>query len=203
MNIDRIKEIQKETSYPKSVSVQQALLKVWNECEQEQEQGDERKCETCIRHTSNPRINGLPQCYAHGIDANLCVQYIPIPQRPTCPDAIINPTKLRQMLLAIFHHNMGDFKIEHYAKLIEDSFVPTEQPTNELSEEDKIEVFSRDECIFKYCPHPELCKDECQSKASTLNDKINKDNKVIDKMTDVGKFMGKSYGNHTSHKSKK
>ena len=38
MNIDRIKEIQKETSYPESVSVQQALLKVWNECNQEQEQ---------------------------------------------------------------------------------------------------------------------------------------------------------------------
>jgi len=38
MNIYRIKEIQKETSYPESVSVQQALLKVWNECNQEQEQ---------------------------------------------------------------------------------------------------------------------------------------------------------------------
>ena len=36
MNTDRIKEIQEETAYPKSVSVQQALLKVWNECEQEQ-----------------------------------------------------------------------------------------------------------------------------------------------------------------------
>lgn len=36
MNTDRIKEIQEETAYPESVSVQQALLKVWNECEQEQ-----------------------------------------------------------------------------------------------------------------------------------------------------------------------
>lgn len=27
--------IQKETAYPNSVSVQQALLKVWNECEQQ------------------------------------------------------------------------------------------------------------------------------------------------------------------------
>jgi hypothetical protein len=36
MNIDRIKEIQQETAYPESVSVQQALLKVWNETEQEQ-----------------------------------------------------------------------------------------------------------------------------------------------------------------------
>lgn len=37
MNTERIKEIQKETGYPDSVSVQQALLKVWNECEQEKQ----------------------------------------------------------------------------------------------------------------------------------------------------------------------
>ena len=36
MNTDRIKQIQQETDYPESVSVQQALLKVWNETEQEQ-----------------------------------------------------------------------------------------------------------------------------------------------------------------------
>ena len=36
MNTDRIKEIQQETAYHKSVSVQQALLKVWNETAQEQ-----------------------------------------------------------------------------------------------------------------------------------------------------------------------
>jgi len=35
MNSDRIKEIQKTTAYPESVSVKQALLQVWNECEQE------------------------------------------------------------------------------------------------------------------------------------------------------------------------
>ena len=34
MNTDRIKEIQQETAYPESQSVQQALLKVWNETEQ-------------------------------------------------------------------------------------------------------------------------------------------------------------------------
>jgi len=34
MNAERIKEIQGQTAYPNSVSVQQALLKVWNECEQ-------------------------------------------------------------------------------------------------------------------------------------------------------------------------
>lgn len=35
MNIKRIEEIQKDTAYPDSISVQQALLKVWNECERE------------------------------------------------------------------------------------------------------------------------------------------------------------------------
>ena len=35
MTTERIKEIQAETAYPNSTSVQQALLKVWNECEQE------------------------------------------------------------------------------------------------------------------------------------------------------------------------
>lgn len=34
MNSERIQEIQKETGYPDSVSVQQALLKVWNETAQ-------------------------------------------------------------------------------------------------------------------------------------------------------------------------
>ena len=35
MNTERIKEIQQETAYPESISVQRALFKVWNECEQE------------------------------------------------------------------------------------------------------------------------------------------------------------------------
>ena len=35
MNSKRIKEIQSKTAYPDSISVQQALLQVWNECEQE------------------------------------------------------------------------------------------------------------------------------------------------------------------------
>ena len=37
MNAARIKEIQDETAYPESASVQHALFRVWNECEQEQE----------------------------------------------------------------------------------------------------------------------------------------------------------------------
>lgn len=36
MTTERIKEIQDQTAYPDSISVQQALMKVWNECEQEQ-----------------------------------------------------------------------------------------------------------------------------------------------------------------------
>ena len=35
MNSKRIKEIQEQTAYPESVSAKQALLQVWNECEQE------------------------------------------------------------------------------------------------------------------------------------------------------------------------
>ena len=35
MNSERIKEIQEQTAYPESVSVKQALLQVWNECQQE------------------------------------------------------------------------------------------------------------------------------------------------------------------------
>ena len=33
MTSDRIKEIQETTAFPNSVSVCQALMKVWNECE--------------------------------------------------------------------------------------------------------------------------------------------------------------------------
>jgi hypothetical protein len=35
MTADRIKEIQSKTAFPNSVSVCQALLQVWNECEQD------------------------------------------------------------------------------------------------------------------------------------------------------------------------
>jgi hypothetical protein len=35
MTADRIKEIQSKTAFPDSVSVCQALLQVWNECEQD------------------------------------------------------------------------------------------------------------------------------------------------------------------------
>lgn len=48
MNTKRIKEIQEETAYPNSVSVQQALLKVWNECEQER-----------VKNCSIPAVSNL------------------------------------------------------------------------------------------------------------------------------------------------
>ena len=35
MTSERIKEIQKGTAYPESISVEQALLQVWNECGRE------------------------------------------------------------------------------------------------------------------------------------------------------------------------
>ena len=50
MNTERIKEIQQETAYPESISVQQALLKVWNECKQEKNKKKQK-----IWHTSEKR----------------------------------------------------------------------------------------------------------------------------------------------------
>jgi len=44
MNSDRIKEIQEQTAYPNSKSVQQALLKVWNECELKDELQTYKHC---------------------------------------------------------------------------------------------------------------------------------------------------------------
>jgi hypothetical protein len=45
MTSERIKQIQEETAYPESVSVQQALLQVWNECQQEINEKIEQKVE--------------------------------------------------------------------------------------------------------------------------------------------------------------
>ena len=61
MTSERIKEIQEETAYPNSVSVQQALLKVWNECVQEpkQETLEELKKwkeEALIAHEINQKV---------------------------------------------------------------------------------------------------------------------------------------------------
>ena len=67
MTLERIKEIQQETAYPNSVSVQQALLKVWNECEQERV----KNCSipavissvcTCTKFRETPMINGKHIC---------------------------------------------------------------------------------------------------------------------------------------------
>jgi hypothetical protein len=46
MNSDRIKEIQMATAYPDSQSVQQALLQVWNECQQERSYSEEDMAES-------------------------------------------------------------------------------------------------------------------------------------------------------------
>ena len=53
MNSERIKEIQAETAYPQSRSVHQALLKVWNECEQKQDKrfSEEEVYDILIHHT--------------------------------------------------------------------------------------------------------------------------------------------------------
>ena len=57
MNSDRIKEIQKCTAYPDSVSVQQALLQVWNECEQQPSEGEIDALVTKLRADKTLGIN--------------------------------------------------------------------------------------------------------------------------------------------------
>lgn len=58
MNSDRIKEIQESTAYPNSESVKQALLQVWNECEQDKVKPIERKVKNCIA-SINGALDGL------------------------------------------------------------------------------------------------------------------------------------------------
>jgi len=54
MTSERIKEIQKKTAYPNSVSVKQALLQVWNECEQEKN--------NCSFFIVDPRTSSATKC---------------------------------------------------------------------------------------------------------------------------------------------
>jgi hypothetical protein len=61
MNTERIYEIQRDTLYPDSISVQQALLKVWNECEQDKktEIGNLISEQTMMLREKNEEIKGL------------------------------------------------------------------------------------------------------------------------------------------------
>ena len=59
MNSDRIKKLQEQTAFPDSVSVRQALLQVWNECQQENniELAALRKENEELRATLNRALN--------------------------------------------------------------------------------------------------------------------------------------------------
>jgi len=60
MTTERIKEIQEKTAYPDSISVQQALFQVWNECEQEPRVDD--KDEWISVKNSMPGLNPHGLC---------------------------------------------------------------------------------------------------------------------------------------------
>jgi hypothetical protein len=60
MTTDRIKEIQETTPYPESHSVQQALLQVWNECEQQERMYSE---EEIIAIVEKSKTTGLTAEY--------------------------------------------------------------------------------------------------------------------------------------------
>ena len=74
MTTERIKEIHLLTAYPESISVKQALLQVWNECEQDNKElrGEVRKlregledCDTLLAHLED---------YAHGDGGKMITQ---------------------------------------------------------------------------------------------------------------------------------
>jgi hypothetical protein len=58
MNSERIKEIQKQTPYPESISVMVALKQVWNECEQDlrKELYSEEDMINYAKHTSKYNV---------------------------------------------------------------------------------------------------------------------------------------------------
>ncbi len=60
MNSDRIKEIQMATAYPDSQSVQQALLQVWNECQQERMYSEEEVLELLTQRCKHFGTNVSP-----------------------------------------------------------------------------------------------------------------------------------------------
>ena len=60
MTADRIKEIQHATVYPDSISVQQALLQVWNECEQKIMFSEKYMIEFGEWVRNNPKIWNYP-----------------------------------------------------------------------------------------------------------------------------------------------
>ena len=65
MTSERIKEIQEETAYPNSVSVKQALLKVWNECEQEKVKNK------CVNFFSDSKTTSATVCKFCGKEKHL------------------------------------------------------------------------------------------------------------------------------------
>lgn len=61
MTSDRINEIQGQTAYADSASVKQALLQVWNECEQEH-------LKTCKPPLNRPKCRSRHECYKPATD---------------------------------------------------------------------------------------------------------------------------------------
>lgn len=56
MNSERIKEIQQGTAYPNSLSVKQALLQVWNECEQNKNKYSEEEVLEFIKYLLSKKV---------------------------------------------------------------------------------------------------------------------------------------------------
>jgi len=65
MTTERIKEIQKTTGYPDSVSIQQALLQVWNEVEQKIDEAKPKWIS--VKDKEKPDVAGTYLVYGYWI----------------------------------------------------------------------------------------------------------------------------------------
>jgi len=79
MTSDRIKEIQLGTAYPESHSVKQALMQVWNECDQQARQDERRKVLNEVIDVLMYKIRGCKSMDYDGIEIalDLCKSMLP------------------------------------------------------------------------------------------------------------------------------
>lgn len=68
-------------------------------------------------------------------------------------DRINSNSEIEELIKKTLQNNANPFRESIITVQVED--IP----------EPKIEVFSKAECIFQYCPHPDICRDKgCQCK---------------------------------------
>lgn len=140
MKAARIKEIQEETGYPNSVSVQQALLKVWNECEQatRQEGGEgyvEVKCSDELPTEEGPyyvKMKAINQGMAHPVIFGRHDIYI-WDDRPETAEIWVN--SFESWLKKATIPKISEGRLEQIVDILVEHIAPTEQEIEFVNDE--------------------------------------------------------------------